>query len=293
MSNKNNASKDQQDEQPALRRSSRSTRGSVKPLVNLTKEVDEDEEEGVVDEDVKQVKPSRRSSVKLESAKKSTTVKRVANKKTVTKIDSSEDKKTKVKEVKLKEEEEEEEEKEEVEELTEEMATNDGDVDAEDGELFYDLNEKEMKEINNAFDMNRLSDDEELLDGAGLRSAMRSLGFEPRGDEIKKLMKKFATKKGNKVTRDGFHRIMAFKYSTTPTMRNDRSNDEISRVFNLLDLDKTGMITLENLKSISKELNEELTQEDLCEMISEADLDGDFKINKDEFYNIMKKTSLY
>jgi len=163
----------------------------------------------------------------------------------------------------------------------------------ENEEFHYDLSEKEMKEANHAFDMNHLGNENEVLNSDGLRAALRSLGFEPRGDEIQKLTKRFGNKKGE-VTRDGFHKIMAYKYSLTPSLSNDtNSNDEISRVFNLLDLDKTGFITIDNLKSIAKELNEDLTEEELMEMINEADTDGDFQINKDDFYKIMKKTNLY
>ena len=36
-----------------------------------------------------------------------------------------------------------------------------------------------------------------------------------------------------------------------------------------------------------------MTDEELQEMIDEADRDGDGEINEDEFLRIMKKTSLY
>lgn len=156
----------------------------------------------------------------------------------------------------------------------------------------YIPSEKEMKEINNAFDMNCSQDGEEFMDSNKLKTAIRSLGFEPRADEIKTLLKKFSNKKG-KINRDKFQQIMAIKMGSSFGTNENNSNDEISRVFNLLDLDKTGLITLENLRSISKELNEEITDEELHEMIAEADTDGDSQINKQEFYEIMKKTSLY
>lgn len=155
----------------------------------------------------------------------------------------------------------------------------------------YNLSEKEMKEINNAFDLN-CSSKEEWMTNDELKTAIRSLGYEPRAKEVKDLLKKFS-KKANKINRNGFHKLMAFKISSAPGSRDSRPNDEISRVFNLLDLDKTGMITLSNLKSIAKELNEDIKEEELREMIDEADLDGDKMINKDEFAEIMKKTSLY
>jgi centrin-1 len=40
-------------------------------------------------------------------------------------------------------------------------------------------------------------------------------------------------------------------------------------------------------------LGENMTDEELQEMIDEADRDGDGEINEEEFLRIMKKTSLY
>lgn len=55
----------------------------------------------------------------------------------------------------------------------------------------------------------------------------------------------------------------------------------------------TGKISFKNLKRVAKELGENLTDEELHEMIDEADRDGDGEINQEEFLRIMKKTSLY
>lgn len=162
----------------------------------------------------------------------------------------------------------------------------------EEGEVLYELDEKEMIQANKVFDLNCPSNGKEMLDSDQLKTAMRAMGFEPRADEIKSLLKKFANKSG-KVNRAGFHKIMSHKIGSTPGFSDTTSKDQISRVFDLLDLDKTGKITLDNLRSISKELNEDITDEELQEMIEEADKDGDKQIDKDEFHDIMKKTSLY
>lgn len=158
-------------------------------------------------------------------------------------------------------------------------------------EVYYDLSEKEMNQINQAFDANCRANTEGLS-RVDLKTAIRSLGFETSDDEISAMVDKFSRSKSH-VNRDQFHRIMAFKYGSSPGKRDIGLNDEISRVFDLINVDKSGHITIENLQSIAKELNEEFEHGDLIEMIKEADLDGDMKINKQEFYNIMKKTNLY
>jgi len=71
------------------------------------------------------------------------------------------------------------------------------------------------------------------------------------------------------------------------------SKDEIMKAFRLFDRNSQGKITFENLQQIAAELGEGLNDEEVQEMITEADLDGDGVVNQDEFFRIMKKTSLY
>ena len=70
------------------------------------------------------------------------------------------------------------------------------------------------------------------------------------------------------------------------------SREEILKAFRLFDDDETGKISFKNLKRVAKELGESMTDDELAEMIEEADRDGDGEINEEEFLRIMKKTSL-
>jgi centrin-1 len=67
------------------------------------------------------------------------------------------------------------------------------------------------------------------------------------------------------------------------------TKEEIMKAFRLFDSDGTGRITFKNLKRVAKELGENLTDEELQEMIDEADRNGDGEIDEDEFLRIMKK----
>ena len=53
------------------------------------------------------------------------------------------------------------------------------------------------------------------------------------------------------------------------------SEEEILKVFKLFDEDNTGFITFRNLKRICEELGENLSKEEIQEMIDEADKDND------------------
>merc|ERR1711997_673108 len=65
------------------------------------------------------------------------------------------------------------------------------------------------------------------------------------------------------------------------------------KAFAMYDDDNTGKVTFKNFKRVAKELGERLTDEELQEMIDEADRDGDGEINEEEFLRIMKKTNLF
>ena len=112
-------------------------------------------------------------------------------------------------------------------------------------------------------------------------------GFEPKKEEIKKMI--------SDIDKDGSGNIdfTEFLEMMTAKMSERDSREEILKAFRLFDDDETGKITLKNLKRVAKEIGENMTDDELMEMIEEADRDGDGEIDQDEFLRIMKKTSLY
>ena len=79
----------------------------------------------------------------------------------------------------------------------------------------------------------------------------------------------------------------------THKILNRDPKDEILKAFRVFDDDETGKISFKNLKRVAKELGERMTDEELQEMIDEADRDGDGEVNAEEFLRIMKKTNLF
>eukprot|EP00923_Selenidium_pygospionis_P006803 GHVN01011685.1.p1 GENE.GHVN01011685.1~~GHVN01011685.1.p1 ORF type:complete len:102 (-),score=30.92 GHVN01011685.1:429-734(-) len=69
--------------------------------------------------------------------------------------------------------------------------------------------------------------------------------------------------------------------------------EEIRKAFRLFDDDGSGRITFKNLKRVAKELGEDILDEELQEMIDEADRNGDGEIDEEEFARIMRKTNLF
>ena len=87
--------------------------------------------------------------------------------------------------------------------------------------------------------------------------AMRALGFEPRKEEIKKMVCEVDKDNSGSLTFDNFLSLMARKISEKD------SREEILKAFKLFDDDETGKISFENLKRVAKELGENLTDEEL------------------------------
>jgi centrin-1 len=69
--------------------------------------------------------------------------------------------------------------------------------------------------------------------------------------------------------------------------------EEIKKAFNLIVEEGHDKITLNSLQKVARELGENMTKEELQEMIEEADRDGDGEIGEEDFVRIMKKTNLF
>ena len=106
---------------------------------------------------------------------------------------------------------------------------------------------------------------------------MRALGFEPKKEEIKKMI--------SDIDKDGSGTIdfEEFLQMMTAKMGERDSREEIMKAFRLFDDDETGKISFKNLKRVAKELGENMTDEELQEMIDEADRDGDGEVSGAEF----------
>ena len=116
---------------------------------------------------------------------------------------------------------------------------------------------------------------------------MRALGFEPKKEEIKKMIADIDKDGSGTIDFEEFLQMMTAK------MGERDSREEIMKAFRLFDDDETGKISFKNLKRVAKELGENMTDEELQEMINEADRVGDGEVNEEEFFRIMKKTSLF
>merc|ERR1711881_232617 len=104
-----------------------------------------------------------------------------------------------------------------------------------------------------------------------------------KNDELKKMI--------TDIDNDGNGTIEfgEFLGMMTGKMGGKDSREDIEKVFKMFDDDSTTKITFKNLARVAEELGETIDDEELQDMINQADRDGDGAINADEFYRIMKK----
>jgi len=68
---------------------------------------------------------------------------------------------------------------------------------------------------------------------------------------------------------------------------------EMRSAFGMFDVDGKGFISLEDLKSVAQQLGELIPEEQLKEMITEADTNNVGYVTERDFFAVMKKTLLY
>ena len=119
-----------------------------------------------------------------------------------------------------------------------------------------DLTEEQKSDIKEAFSLFD-SQSSGSIDCKDLKVAMRALGFEPRKEEIKKMISEVDKDSNGKLTLDNFMHLMGSKMSEKDT------KEEILKAFKLFDDDDSGKITFTNLKRVASELGENLTDEEL------------------------------
>ena len=73
--------------------------------------------------------------------------------------------------------------------------------------------------------------------------------------------------------------------------RRDCLDDDVAHAFKVFDRDGDGLISEEELRLTMSNLGEPMTEAEVRSMIAEADLDGDGKINFQEFSRLMAHNS--
>ncbi|CAG8550543.1 2710_t:CDS:2 [Paraglomus occultum] len=142
------------------------------------------------------------------------------------------------------------------------------------------LNDEQVAEFKEAFALFD-KDNDGTITTKELGTVMRSLGQNPTETELQDMINEVDADGNGTIDFPEFLTMMARK------MKDTDSEEEIREAFKVFDKDGNGFISAAELRHVMTNLGEKLTDEEVDEMIREADVDGDGQINYEEFVKMM------
>ncbi|KAI8087753.1 calmodulin [Gilbertella persicaria] len=123
-----------------------------------------------------------------------------------------------------------------------------------------------------------------VIDSSELGQVMRSLGHSPSAEELKDMIDDLDS------DHNGYVDFNEFLVLMSRVKGSEETENDLIDAFKVFDKDKDGYITHDELRSVMSQLGDvcqHLSQEELDQMIYEADVDGDGRINYKEFGKMM------
>ena len=112
---------------------------------------------------------------------------------------------------------------------------------------------------------------------------MTSLGFESKSAAIFQMISDLDADGNGSIDFDEWFTLMTKKVNDKDTRAN------INKVFALYDDERTGFISVKNLRRVAQDLGENVSEEELNELIVRADVDQDGLVSEEEFYTIITR----
>jgi calmodulin len=116
-----------------------------------------------------------------------------------------------------------------------------------------------------------------------LGTVMRSLGQSPTEEELREMVKEVDADGSGAIDFQEFLTLLARQMREA----NGADEDELREAFRVFDQDQNGFISRDELRHVLQNLGERLSDDELAEMLREADVDGDGQINYTEFAKVM------
>jgi calmodulin len=135
----------------------------------------------------------------------------------------------------------------------------------------------EYREMYDLFD----EDKSGAIDAEELGKVMRALGHFPTNAEIQKVVDE-VDEDGSGVVEFSEFLVLMVKYKQTHEPEDD-PDAELLRAFQVFDKDGSGYITADELRDFLTRMGEPLTDDEVDDLLRQADLDGDGQISYEEF----------
>ena len=142
------------------------------------------------------------------------------------------------------------------------------------------LSEEKITEFKEAFEIFD-KDKDGYITTKELGDIMKNLGQTPSEAELQDMINEVDIDGNGTIDFKEFLGLMARK------MRDADTEEELIEAFKVFDRDGNGLISGNELQHVMNSLGENISQDEVEEMIKEADLDGDGYINYEEFVKMI------
>ena len=142
------------------------------------------------------------------------------------------------------------------------------------------LTEKKIAELREAFEIFD-RDKDGYITAKELIQVMKSLNQDPSEQEINEMIKQVDLDNNGRIDFNEFAELMTKRSKETDI------EEEVINAFRVLDKQGQGTISTVELRHLMVTLGDKLTEEEVEEMLREADFDGNGIINYEEFVRMM------
>ena len=146
--------------------------------------------------------------------------------------------------------------------------------------MVENLTEETINQFRELFDLFD-SDSSGSITTKELGTVMRNLGQNPSEEELKQMIREVDLNGNGTIDFKEFMCLMLKR------MKDNDFEEELQEAFKVFDNDQNGYINSHELRHAMVNLGENLSPEEVEEIIKEADLDNDQQIDYDEFMKVI------
>ena len=115
---------------------------------------------------------------------------------------------------------------------------------------------------------------------------MLALGLDSRRDDINKIVEDMDKNKDGQISYEEFVELLTLQIT-------DKDHEkEIKKIHGFIADEATQKINFNSLKALCIELGENISDDEIKEMIEEADYDKDGEVDDQDFFALMKKINV-
>merc|ERR1712151_146908 len=141
--------------------------------------------------------------------------------------------------------------------------------------------EGEVNELKEAFDTFD-ADLSGMISVSELIACFKKLGFDEKHGAVTEMLQDIDQDGNGEIDFGEFFALMTMKFSK------DTPREDIEKVFKQFDADKSGDISIANLKAIARQMGDEIGDAQLADVLKTADLDGDGLVTLEDFVQVMQ-----